>query len=172
LGAELLAALRESLNRAEKYPPTRRKGAKAPNLLDGRIGGFRWLGLDMPRDPNSEDDLKGKYSLARFIGEYQAGALPEKSFAIVSYETAKLGAGRVPAMTTRRIRVRWRDEDGKRHSEIQTVCACPQCGAIIADDYDEETGAPQGPVIPAYAEQYVGLKRRFCQAPKPRWVWV
>ncbi len=171
LSDELLAALAESLCRAEKHPPVRRKGAKAPNLLDGRIGGFRWLGLDVPRDPSSEDDLKGKYSLAQFIAEYQSGALPEKSFAIVSYETAKLGSGRVPAMTSRRIRVHWRDEDGKRHSEIQTVCACPRCGAIIADDYDEETGSPQGPVMPAYAEQYVGLKRRFCQAPAPKWVW-
>ncbi len=171
LSDELLAALAESLGRAEKQPPARRKSTKAPNLLDGRIGGCRWLGLAVARDTHSEDDLKGKYSLAQFIAEYQSGMLPEKSFAIVSYETAKLGSGRVPAMTTRHIRVRWRDEDGKRHSEIQTVCACPQCGTIVADDYDEETGAPQGPIMPAYAEQYVGLKRRFCQAPTPRWVW-
>jgi hypothetical protein len=135
------------------------------------VGGFRWLGLAVPRDPHSEDDLKGRYSLAQFIAEYQSGALPEKSFAIVSYETAKLGSGRVPAMTTRRLRVRWRDEAGKRHSEIQTVCACSMCGAIIAEDYDEETGAAQGPVTPGEAEQYVGLKRRFCQAPAPRRVW-
>ncbi len=171
LSAELLAALQESLNRAEKRPPVRRAGAKAPNLLDGRVGGFRWLALGVPRDPNSEDDLKGKYSLAQFLAEYQAGALPEKSFAIVSYEAAKLGSGRVPAMTTRHIRVRWRDEDGKRRSEIQTVCACPKCGTIVAENYDEETGAPLEAVTPGYAEQYVGLKRRFCQAPAPRWVW-
>jgi hypothetical protein len=171
LSADLLAALEESLGRAEKRPPARRKGAKAPNLLDGRVGGFRWLGLAVPRDPHSEDDLKGRYSLAQFIAEYQSGALPEKSFAIVSYETAKLGSGRVPAMTTRRLRVHWRDGNGKRQSEIQTVCACPRCGSLLAEDYDEETGAARGLVTPGEAEQYVGLKRRFCQAPAPRRVW-
>src|SRR6185295_8770713 len=35
-------ALQEALERAAKDPPARRKGAKAPNLLDGRVGGYGW----------------------------------------------------------------------------------------------------------------------------------
>ena len=38
-----------------------------------------------------------------FIEEYQTRQLPAKSVAILSYETAKLGSGRVPAMTTRKV---------------------------------------------------------------------
>lgn len=167
----LMAALKESLERAEKYPPVRRKGAKKPNLLDGRIGGYHWLGLDVTRDGNSDDDLRGKYSLAQFIVEYQVGILPTKSFAIVSYETAKLGSGRVSAMTIRRIRVYWIDEDETRHSAIREVCACPTCGAVVSKGYDEESGAPLSPVVPAHAEEYIGLKRRYCEAPAPRRLW-
>ncbi len=168
----LVAALKESLERSEKSLPVRRRGAKSPNLLDGRIGGFGWLGLGVPRDPNSEDDLKGKYSLAQFIVEYQAGALPEKSFAIVSYETAKLGSGRVPAMTTRHVRVRWTDDNDRRRSEIRAVCACPTCGRIVAREYDEEDGAPLDMITPGRsAEEFIGLKRRYCQVPAPKWVW-
>lgn len=171
LSNELVSALQESLERAEQSPPARRKGAKAPNLLDGRIGGFKWLGIELPSDSNSEDDLRGKYSLAQFITEYQSGALPQKSFAIVSYETAKLGSGRVPALNTRPIRVRYTDEDGRRRSEIITVCTCPACGRIVAEEYDEESGEPLDPVTPARIEQFIGLKRRYCQAPAPRWSW-
>ena len=63
-----------------------------------------WLGAgEFPYDPNHARETARRYSLAQFIREYQAGLLPEKSFAILSYETAKLGAGRVPAMGRKRI---------------------------------------------------------------------
>jgi len=170
LGEAVITALRASLKRGEKSPPPRRRGARQPNLLDSRIGGYAWLGLGVSRDQNSEDDLSGKYSLAQFIADHRAGALPEKSFAILSYETAKLGSGRVPAMTRRTIRVYVRDETEQVQSRLVTYCACPHCGGIVAEKYDDD-GHPREPVTPAQAEQFIGTKRRFCQAPITRRFW-
>ncbi len=46
------------------------------------------------------------------------------------------------------------------------------CGAVVAaDDYDETDGHALEPLYPAQAEEWVGLRRRFCQAPRPRRVW-
>lgn len=165
------AALAYSLKQAEKSPPRRRNGARQPNLLDGRIGGFCWLGLDVPRDPASAKEIAGKYSLMQFVQEYKARLLPARSFLVASFETCKLGPGRVPAMNSKHIKVRYEDEGGKRVAEIVEVCTCPECGAIVADEYDEG-GHPIKPIHPGReAEEWIGLRRRFCQALRPRWVW-
>ncbi len=43
-------ALHNALKQADANPPAKRKGAQESNLLDGRIGGYLWLGHgDMPR---------------------------------------------------------------------------------------------------------------------------
>ncbi len=165
------AALAYSLKEAEKNPPRRRNGAQQPNLLDGRIGGFCWLGLDVPRDPASAKEIAGKYSLVKFVKEYEAKLLPMRSFLVASFETCKLGPGRVPAMNSKHIKVRYEDDDGKRVTEIVEVCTCPECGTIVADEYDEG-GHPIKPIRPGReAEEWIGLRRRFCQAPRPKLVW-
>lgn len=166
-------ALEGALKRAEKDTPPKRKNAKQPSLLDGRAGGFAWLGLDIPRDANHGRETAGKYSLAQFVDEYQRGLLPEKSFAILSYETAKLGPGRVNAMRTKRVKVWHMDEEGERQAHLAQVCTCPGCGAIVADGYDPESGAPLPGkfVTPVKADNWIAMRRRFCQAPTPRWVW-
>ncbi len=69
--------------------------------MDARLGGYLWLGHDVPTDADNAREIAGKYSVQNFITDYRRGVLPEKSFAILSFETAKLGSGRVPAMTTR-----------------------------------------------------------------------
>ncbi len=162
------AALRQSLERAEAHPPNRRKGANAPNPLDGRIGGFLWLGLNTPRDPESEKTYAGEYSVAQFVNEYATGQLPEKSFAILSFETAKLASGRLPAMNVAWRRVQMSDaEDQSAWIELKRVCTCPQCGQTVAEKYDEVTGEPDAGtlIFPDRVEQFIGTKRRFCQAP-------
>jgi hypothetical protein len=165
-----VAALRQTLKTAERQPPRRRKGAKAANLLDTRIGGFLWLGAgEFPYDPNHECEITRRYSLAQFIREYQTGLLPEKSFAILSYETAKLGAGRVPAMGRKRILVL--KKEGER--VVKEVCTCPQCGAIVSTEFDD-AGQPviYKAITPGKkAEQFIGTHRRTCQAPTPKWAW-
>lgn len=168
LSAQTQAALRQSLARAEKYPPNRRRGARKPNLLDGRIGGFLWLGLESPRDPESEKAYAGEYSVAQFVDEYTRRQLPEKSFAILSFETAKLASGRLPAMNVAWRHVRISDAEGESTwVELKQVCLCPQCGQPVAEKYDEVTGEPDvvTVILPEKAEQFVGTKRRFCQAP-------
>ncbi len=184
LSSSVQTALRQSLTRAEKNPPNRRKacpersrrGTQAPNLLDGRIGGFLWLGLDpstgsgqaLPRDPESEKICAGEYSVAQFASEYASGQLPEKSFAILSFETAKLASGRIPAMNIAWRRVLMSDAEGESTwVELKQVCVCPQCGQPVAEKYDEVTGESDMAtiILPEKAEQFVGTKRRFCQAP-------
>ncbi len=184
LSDQALGALGDALRRAERQPPARRKGAASPNLLDGRIGGLAWLGLEVSRDENSTRDLASAYSLAQFITEHRAGALPERTFAVLSFETAKLGPGRVPAMGARWIRItRQDDENESEWEELVRVCACPACGAVVAERYDPNDGRPLDPVLPAQAEAWIGQRRRFCQSPltyfNPRtseyepgkWVW-
>lgn len=159
----LLRALKQSLLRAEANPPRCRKGAKAPNLLDGRIGGYLWLGQDIPADEDSAKEYAGRYSMAQFAAEYRSGELPEKTFAIMSFETAKLGSGRVPAVAVRGIR-EYRNGLGR----TLHVCACPHCGAVI---YDEDTEEME-PVTPGpKLDEWNSIRRRFCQAPVPRRVW-
>jgi len=145
-------AVEFSLHEAEKRKPIRRRGATHPNLLDGRIGGFLWLGLDMPRDPATEDDRR--YSVAQFLDEYASGVMPLKSFAILSHETAKLGPGRVPAIVERSI---------LSSSDSIVVCACPICGTPL-QDVDPKT-EEKFYITPSNLEEWIGAKRRFCVAP-------
>jgi hypothetical protein len=168
LSTQLEAALKQSLARAEQTPPQRRKGRRAPNLLDGRIGGFLWLELDTPRDEDHADEVKREYSVAQFVAEYASGQLSEKSFAVLSFETAKLASGRLPAMNTAWRRVLASDAEGESAwVELKRACICPQCGQPVAEKYDEVTGEPDMTtiILPERAEQFVGTKRRFCQAP-------
>ncbi|HNT24194.1 MAG TPA: helicase-related protein [Anaerolineales bacterium] len=165
--------LRQALQRAAKNPPARRKGASGPNLLDGRIGGLLWTGRVLYDEENA-GEIARKYSLPQFIAEHQAGKIPEKSFAILSYETAKLGSGRVPAMRTRKIRVwtEWEDWRGKhRASRLETIYTCPQCGAVVAEKYDEESGKPIDPINEHGVDQFIGIRRRCCQAHVTKRVW-
>jgi rubredoxin len=167
LAPSVQAALAQSFGYAVRKPPRLRKGAQRSNLLDGRVGGsYAWLGLEVPRDEADARELAGEYSLDQFAREYTNGALPEKTYAILSFETAKLGAGRVPAMAHRTIRVeRTDDESGETWTELATVCACPHCGAIASDKYDLQTGEPLRPIEALVAEKWVGSRRRFCKAP-------
>ncbi len=166
LSASAETALAASFKRAVQHPPKCRRGADSPNLLDGRIGGYEWLGLDIARDEAHANELAQEYSLAQFVHEYQVGRLPEKAFAVLSFETAKLGAGRIPAMSSRAIRVERRDDATEETwTEIIRVCACPHCGAIVSEKHDPETGEPLRPIEMAEAEKWVGSKRRFCKAP-------
>jgi hypothetical protein len=166
-------ALWHTLRRGEKQPPRKREGAEKPNLLDTRIGGMAWLGLgSLARDKSHADEMQRRYTLAQFITEFQNRQLPAKSVAILSYETAKLGSGRIPAMTTRKVLRVTRDGDGNEQREIITVCSCPCCGEIVADEYDEEGNPQWGDIIiPAKAKQFIGAKRRYCQARSARWTW-
>ncbi|MCC7362712.1 MAG: hypothetical protein IT317_24740 [Anaerolineales bacterium] len=162
-----IMALHHALKRAEHHPPARRKGARAPNLVDARIGGYAWLGLEVPRDEANARELAGEYTLAQFIAEHRSKALPHQSFAVLSFETAKLGPGRVPAMTTRWVTLRRQDEESDTDwDETVQVCACATCGALVADRYDPESGAPLNLIMPAQAEPWIAQKRRFCQAPR------
>jgi hypothetical protein len=174
-------ALWDTLKKAEQDPPPCRQGSEKPNLLDARIGGYRWLGLGDPsegsgqglaRDPEHARECQKRYSLVQFLQEYRSGVLPEKSFAILSYETAKLAAGRVPAMPIRRMRVRVL-VDGKVQLKIVHFCTCPQCGKVVSEEYDEQGEPLLASAITAgkSAEQFVGSKRRFCQSPTPRRAW-
>ena len=103
---------------------------------------------------------------------------------MLSFETAKLGPGRVSAMVARWVTVRRQDDDNDTEWEDTVqVCACPTCGALVADRYDPESGAPLNPITPAQAEAWIAQKRRFCQAPRTyfnrstgrfepgKWVW-
>jgi hypothetical protein len=166
-------ALWHTLRRGEKQPPRKREGAEKPNLLDARVGGMAWLGLGpLARDKAHSDEMQRRYTLAQFIGEYQSRQLPAKSVAILSYETAKLGSGRVPAMTTRKVLRVTRDGDGNEHREIITVCTCPHCGKIVAEEYDEAGNPQWGDIItPSRAKQFIGTRRQYCQSTAPKWAW-
>jgi len=168
-------ALLHSLKQAEANPPQRRKGAQAPNLLDGRIGGYLWLSLgELLRDTENAAEIANRRSLAGFIEDYRAGKLPQKSFAILSYETAKLGPGRMPAANRRLWRFAEYDIES-RNIEYQTrwVPCCPHCGQVIAEEYDSETGLPVQDKIVETEElaEWSALKRRFCQAPVRKMAW-
>lgn len=169
---QALVPLRATLKQADQHPPRRRPKRKASNLMDARLGGYLWLGLDVPRDPEQAREIAAKYSVLQFMADYRRGALPPKSLAILSFETAKLGSGRIPAMTTRLLRVRYLDDRNRRRVRTERVCACPTCGAIVAaEDYDETDGHALEPLYPGQAEEWVGLRRRYCQSPHPRRVW-
>ena len=139
---QALIPLRFTLKAAWKNPPRRRPHAQNTNLLDARIGGYLWLGLDLPREEEHAREMINRYSLLQFVADYRSGALPEKSFAIVSYETAKLGSGRVPAMVTRHVQQKYRDEHNRLQTRSVEVCACPTCGAVVVEEYDDEDGSP------------------------------
>jgi hypothetical protein len=167
-------ALLQALKQAEANPPQRRRGADAPNLLDGRIGGYLWLGGgDLGRDEDNAADIAGKQSLAGFIADYRAGTLPQKSFAILSYETAKLGPGRVPAVNRRLWRFAAYDRDTDQStSKAHWVPACPHCGQVIAEEYDGEGWPVQDKIVgTGELPEWAALKRRFCQVPIKKRVW-
>ncbi len=165
-------ALWRTLQQAEQRPPRKRDGADKPNLLDTRIGGLTWLGLgELPCDKDHAAEMRRRYTLAQFVDEYRAGILPKKSVAILSYETAKLGSGRVPAMITRKWKITWKEGE-ETASKIIDACACPHCGQVVTGEYDEEGNpVPWEIITPAKAGQFIGAKRRYCQAPAPKWVW-
>jgi hypothetical protein len=171
----LKQALLVSLKQAERKPPARRKGAAAPHLLDGRIGGYLWLGLgDLRQDEDNAADIAAKRSLAGFVADYRASRLPERAFVILSYETAKLGPGRVPAFG-RRL---WSfpvdmDEESNAKQAWRWVPACPHCGQPVAEEYDETTGLPfLDKIVPIEKmEEWTALKRHFCAAPVKRRCW-
>ena len=167
-------ALSYSLKQAQNNPPKRRAKAKHPNLLDGRIGGYLWLGLNIPRDEYSQKQVEDQYSVHDFLRERDTGIMPRKSFAVMSFETAKLGAGRVPAFNwTYRKRMQMEiDPYTRRETQrpvIEKFATCPHCAAIVSESYDHN-GTPLSPLQTTDMEQYVGLKRRYCQAPLPRWI--
>jgi len=165
---EVRRALWHTLKAAEANPPKRRANVKAPNLLDARVGGFLWLGTPMVRDRNHEGAVTRRYSLVRFIRDYQAGRLPERSFAVMSFETAKLGAGRVPAMPHKRILMP--DKNDQRKPVV--VCTCPECGQIVSREYEDGQPVLYKAVKAGKDErQYIGQKRRTCRAQVRRWVY-
>lgn len=173
-GERLRSAFRPllaTLERADRRQPRRRPHRRAPNLMDARLGGYLWLGHDLPVDQENGREIAGKSSVLEFIADYRHGVLPEKSFAIMSFETAKLGSGRVPGMTTRLWPLKYLDEHHKVRTRLEKVCACPACGAVIAVEEYGEDGQALEPLRPSQAEEWVGLRRRFCQAPRPRRVW-
>jgi hypothetical protein len=166
-------ALQYSLKQAERKPPARRKGAGAPNLLDGRIGGYLWLGAgELLLDEDNAADLAAKCSLAGFVADYRSGRLPERAFAILSYETAKLGPGRTPAFG-RRLWAFPDDEDDGAKRTWHWVPSCPHCGQPVAEEYDETTGQPfLDKIVPIEKmDEWTALKRRFCAAPVKRRHW-
>jgi hypothetical protein len=184
LSQELRLALLRTLQQAERELPLAKAGEEEQpgwSLLEARIGGFLWLdagdpashsGKAIPRDPAHAAETRRRYSLVQFLHEYRLGALPEKSIAVLSFETAKLGPGRLPAMPTRRMRA-YVYEDGAMQKKIIEVCTCPGCGQVVSEEYGEQ-GQPQAGVMITpgkRAEQFVGARRRFCQAPLTRWVW-
>ncbi|MBL8080456.1 MAG: hypothetical protein JNM55_20970 [Anaerolineales bacterium] len=168
-------AVQHSLKQAEANPPTKRKGAKESNLLDGRVGGYPWLAVGkLPRDTASTSDIAAKRSLVGFITDIRNGRLPRKSFAILSYETAKLGPGRLAAVN-RRL---WRFSEFDPKSEkvlykTRWIPCCPHCGQVIAEEYDQENGTPFQDKIVEMEKltEWASLKRRFCQAPIKRRIW-
>ncbi|MBN1887248.1 MAG: hypothetical protein JW850_04640 [Thermoflexales bacterium] len=165
-------------NRQDKNGQRRERSAEE-NVLRHRIGGFLWLGLQVPRDPESEREIAGKYSLGQFVREYQEGSLPDKSLAIMSFETAKLGPGRVTAMGAKTIKVttvvevedEWGDLVERQEEKLVEVCTCPTCGRIVAERYINGQPEPERIIRAAKAGEWIGLRRRFCQAPRPKWVW-
>lgn len=176
LSPDLRVALLHTLRQAEqehRYRKNNTKEAGNFSLLDARIGGFHWLGLgELPRDPAHAMEIRRRYSLAQFLHEYRAGVLPRKSYAVMGFETAKLGSGRVPAMGARLIRV-FVHEDGRMQKKIIPVCTCPGCGRVVSEEYDEQGQPLAGAIITPgkRAEQFVGSRRRTCQVPTPRWAW-
>ncbi len=169
------AAIQYSLKRAEGNPSSKRKGTKETNLLDGRIGGYLWIAVgELPRDTANAADIAAKRSLVGFTTDICKGRLPRKSFAILSYETAKLGPGRTSAVNRRLHRLSKFDEKTKRVVyESRWVPCCPHCGQVISDEYDQESGSPvQDKVVEMEKlEEWTSLKRRFCQAPVKRRSW-
>jgi hypothetical protein len=169
--------LKAALKEAEKNPPPKRPKARLPNLLDGRIGGYLWLEKEMPRDENSAADNSGKYSLAQFMDDYKAGRLPQKSVAVISYETAKLGPGRLPAYILRSYPHQiWDNATEQFYTERRTLPCCPICGAPIAEAYDLRDGSgyglpEQNEIVGQHKiEEYLATNRRFCRAPQVRQV--
>ncbi len=176
LHRELRFAIWHTLKQAWQEPwPKQTNGKKEESysLLDARIGGYHWLGLgELPRDLAHAGEVRRRYSLAQFLQEYRSGKLPARSYAVMSFETAKLGPGRVPAMGTRRIQVEIY-EDGKWQRKIIQVCTCPGCGNVVSEEYDEQGQPLPGAMITPGkpAEQFVGARRRTCQIPIPKRVW-
>ena len=49
----------------------------------------------------------------------------------------------------------------------------PRLWRVVVEEYDDEDGSPLADktITPAQAVEWVGLHRRFCQAPQPRHMW-
>jgi hypothetical protein len=163
-----------SLKQAEANPPKRRAKALSPNLLDGRIGGFPWIGMEIPRDDYDEKQLAHRYSVYRFLTDQRSGLLPRKSFAVMSFETGKLGSARVPAFGIRYGYVtdyvfNTRTQKEEPRLVLRQFATCPHCGCIISEEYDRVNGSPLIPLHPKDMDEFVDTKRRFCQASMPKW---
>ena len=178
MSAETSRALRASLQIAERNPPAKMRGSDLPNLLNARIGGLLWLDAVMEYDQKSADEIASKYSMVQFIDDYKRGILPKKSFAMMSYETAKLGAGREPAYARKVFHYEEYDRYvGEYKTRYKVVPCCPKCGAPIADEYrvydDKHFGEPLLDKLIELdkIEAWCARTTRFCQAPKPRRIW-
>jgi Uncharacterised methyltransferase family (DUF6094)/Helicase conserved C-terminal domain len=163
-----------SLKQAESNPPRRRTKAPAPNLLDGRIGGFMWIGMEIPRDKYNERQLAQRYSVAEFLREQRSGLLPRKAFAVMSFETGKLGSARVPAHGIRYAYISDYVFNKNTQKEeprlvLRQFATCPHCGRVISEEYDMVNGSELKPLHPQDMNEFIDTKRRFCQAPMPKW---
>jgi hypothetical protein len=96
-------------------------------------------------------------SLLQFIEDHRRGRLGERPFAVMSYETLKLGPGYDPVAVFRRV-------DG------MTVLTCPNCGNPITVPDEEEDGEENrhsrkhGAMRPA-AWDDLEAEPLFCQSP-------
>ena len=105
-------------------------------------------------------------SLLQFIEDCQQGLLGERPFAVISYETLKLGPGYDPVAVRRSV-------------NGETVLACPDCGQpiLIPDEEDqdnEDAGHRVGNKAKAMRPVTWGdlqAEPRFCQAQVARQRW-
>jgi hypothetical protein len=98
-------------------------------------------------------------SLLQFIEDWKRGLLGKRPFAVISYETLKLGPGFDPVAVRRRV-------------GGETVLGCPNCGQpiLMPDEEDEEDevgrdkgGKKQQALRPATWDD-LRAEPRFCQA--------
>jgi hypothetical protein len=114
-------------------------------------------------------------SLLQFVEDWKRGLLGERPFAVISYETLKLGPGFDP-VAVRRLGPEAQPE-GRVSGE--TVLACPGCGQpiLVPDEEDEEDedernkdGKKQQALRPATWDD-LRAEPRFCQAQIPHRRW-
>ena len=98
---------------------------------------------------NEEADVNDVRS---FLEDWRNGRLGKKAVAVMANTSAKIGSGWEPAVVRRKVR-------DPLSGQIEMVCACPDCGAVIYND----DGLLVGDL-----EELAG-KRRFCRAKVPGW---